>query len=126
MTKVSIKHLNNEHSDWLRSLDFYKEQIATLKDRLTEIGGKNTSKEMAVHLERFENQFCIQHTNIDQLSHDIRQYLHEASTQAEAHNGYMNSDLMSRHEALRGQFIGEEQTIHALRHEFHRFATHWM
>jgi hypothetical protein len=39
-SKISIKHVSNEHSDWLRALDFYKEELNVLKTRLTEVAGK--------------------------------------------------------------------------------------
>ncbi len=126
MDKVSNKHLNNEHRDWVRSLAFYKEQIVLLKERLTELAKQGSKEDIPIQLDHFENQFKIQQTNIDTLSHNIRSFLHHAADQAAANDGFVERDLFNEHEELRDQFIQEEKTIHELRHDFNKFASKWM
>ncbi len=58
-TQTSIKHLTNEHNDWLRGLSFYKDELQILKNRLTEIGGKNTGSEAVSMLNHYENQVTL-------------------------------------------------------------------
>jgi len=126
MSKISIKHLNNEHNDWLKSLQFYKDQVMILKGRLTELAGKYTSGDVVNQLDHFENQFNIQITNIDTISHDLKAYLHDVTLQAEGNNGYVEKELIDQHNSFRARFIEEEKFIHELRHEFNKFASHWM
>ena len=127
MEKISIAHVNNAHSDWLRALDFYKDEISILKNRLTEIAGKNTSRDVMRNVEHFENQFKLQKDNIQVLSHDIKQNVKSIKNQLQdANAGYIDGELAEQHNAFSGKFYDEEKVINELRHEFNEFAAQWM
>jgi hypothetical protein len=40
MNKISITHVSNAHNRWLRSMEFYKQEIDILKGMLAEIAGR--------------------------------------------------------------------------------------
>ncbi len=126
MSKTSITHLDNEHNDWLRALDFYKTELGILRDRLTEVAGKNTNKEVGLNAEHFENQLKIQVSNIDTLRHNINENLAQVSKQSQESAAHIEQSLIEQHEQLRDQYITEEKTLNELRHEFNRFAAKWM
>ena len=126
MKKTSIAHAGNEHSDWLRSLDFYKTEIGFLKERLTEIAGKNTGKDVEKLIEHYENQFNLQTTNIDTLRNTIDKNLEIMGEEAQNTNGYVDKELLNQYHSLRNDFYSEERVILDLRHEFNRFAAEWM
>lgn len=127
MRKVSIKHMNNAHTDWLRALDFYKEEIGILKGRLTEIAGKNTAPDVMRQVEHYENQFAIQRDNIERLAHDTRTNVGSAAAESKkSPEGYIDATLLTSHNTLEQRFRQEEKTIHELRHEFNDFAAEWM
>ncbi|MBS1773488.1 MAG: hypothetical protein JST82_11570 [Bacteroidetes bacterium] len=125
-SKVSIKHVNNEHSDWLRALDFYKSELQVLKSRLTEVAGKNTSNEVNLFAGHYENQIKLQTTNIDTLRHNINEVLSAIAEQAQDNVGYIDEKLLAAHNRLREKYIVEETVVNALRHEFNVFAAKWM
>jgi hypothetical protein len=125
--KISITHLDNKHSDWLRALSFYKQEIGVLRDRLTEIASKNTAPDTMKQVEHYENQFKIHTDNSDQLSHDIRANVSETSKQAQAAKaGYIDSDIMTQHLKLEHAFASEEKVVNELRQDFNKFAAKWM
>ena len=127
MKHISIKHLNNQYNDQLRSLDFYKNELGILRDRLTEIGGKNTGAEILKEVEHYENAFKVQINNIDELSHNIRLNIAEIAKEAqEEHAGYISEPLIRNLEDLTHDFDAEEQTISELRQSFNRFSAAWM
>ena len=127
MDKISITHVRNTHGDWLRGLEFYKQELDILKKRLTEIAGKNTGSEVAKNVEHFENQFKVQVNNIDRLRHDINLNIQSIAVQAESSKaGYIDNILLARHNALRVQYEVEEKAIRELRAEFMRFSAEWM
>jgi hypothetical protein len=127
MEKVSITHLSNAHTDWLRGLDFYKQEIKILKKRLTEIAGKNTSTEVMKDVEHFENQFEIQAENIHRLSHDIKSNVKIASVESKNSGaGYIDGYLLDQHQELGQRYITEEKTLNELRHSFNEFASWWL
>lgn len=127
MDKISIKHVRNTHSDWLRGLEFYKQEIEILRKRLTEIAGKNTVAEVLKQVEHFENLFKIEVNNIDRLRHDINLNIQSIAVQAEASKaGYIDNILLARHNTLRVRYEDEEKAVRELRADFMRFSAEWM
>ncbi len=126
MATISIKHLTNEHNDWLRGLDFYKQELTILKERLTEIAGKNTGSDVSSMAEHFENQFKLQVTNMDQLRHNINENLQAIAEEAQGNAGHVAEALVTTHSSLKEQYTRLEEVIIELRHDFNRFAAKWM
>jgi hypothetical protein len=127
MVKENISMMSDEHTSWLSALDFYKQELNTVKERLTEIAGKNTSKELGADIEHYENQLKVQSENIDKLSHDIHSNLAKSAAQARNSSaGYIDSALIAEHNRQKDKFLAEERVINALRQDFIRFASKWM
>lgn len=127
MERVSITHMSNAHSDWLRGLDFYKQELNILKNRLTEIAGKNTDKDVMRDVEHFENQFEIQAENIHKLKHDIKYNVKMAGREAlNSGAGYIDGFLLDQHFYLGERYETEERTVNDLRQSFNQFASAYM
>ncbi|GAA4466404.1 hypothetical protein GCM10023093_20500 [Nemorincola caseinilytica] len=125
--KVNIGHINNTHGQWLRTLGFYRTEIAILKSILTEIAGKYTDTGVMKEVEHFENQFRVQNNNIDILSHDIHANISKIAQQAQASSaGYIDGALQTEHAALGTRTDDQEKISSALVHEFRKFAERWM
>ena len=127
MHKTSITHIRNEHNDWLRSLEFYKQELNILKGRLVEIAGKNTGHGTGAVIEHYENQFEIQFTNIARLAHAISKNVHDIMVEAKQNSAhFVDVRYAEQHYKLKDMYITEEKTINELRHTFNRFAAEWM
>jgi len=127
MDKISIAHMSNAHTDWLRGLDFYKEEITILRNRLTEVAGKNTHPEVMKQVEHYENQFEIQRENIHRLTHDIKFNLKNTAKESQVSPaGYIDGALLSWHNTLGQKFETEEKTVKDLKQEFNQFAAEWL
>lgn len=119
--------MNNRHNDWLRALTFYKQELGILRERLTEIAGKNTGRDVMAQTEHYENQLKLHTEKIDKLVHDIQGNLAEtAAGLQQSSAGYIDGALLSRHDELEIAFVTEEQLIARLRSDFHVFAATWM
>src|SRR4051812_39953642 len=94
--KTSTAHVGNAQNDWLRSLNFYEQELDILRNRLTEIGGRNTAKDVAVMVDHYENQFTIQQDNIDRLKHEIRGNISAMSQQASSGAGHVDYIFVQR------------------------------
>jgi len=115
------------HSDWLRGLDFYKQELGILKGRLTEIASKNTGQETMKQVEHYENQFKVQAEQIDLLKHNINENVAEMGREVQDGNaGYIDGALAEKHDKLGQQYVEQENITNNLRHEFNRFAMEWM
>jgi hypothetical protein len=127
MHKINIANLSNAHNSWLRSLDFYKTEIAILQNELNEISEKNTSPDVRKEVEHYQNQLSIQARNIQDLSNTIRNTVSNVAIEArQSGAGYIDGMLAKEHDRNEEQFEEEEKVINDLRHQFYRFATEWM
>lgn len=126
MKEINIKHLTNLHTDALRGLDFYKQEIGILKKRMDELAADNTGREVAESIEHFQNQFLIQSNNIDELKHKIKQNIKIIESQVMTSAGFIDHESMILNADLYDQYLMEEKTINDIRHEFNRFASKWM
>ncbi len=119
--------MSNSHSDQLRALEFYKQEIGILKPRLTVIGAGNTGIDVVKQLDHFENQFQIQIDNIDHLSHDIHTNVSQIAKELQASTaGYVDKDLVLAHERLSEKFAVQEKAINEIRQEYDRFSATWL
>jgi len=126
MKEINIKHITNLHTDALRSLDFYKQEITILTKRLEELAADNTGLEVAVKVEYFQNQFLIQNNNIDELKHLMHENLNKIEAEVKDSAGFISHQSASENVELYNQYLTEEKIINGIRHEFNRFASKWM
>ncbi len=126
MKEINIKHITNLHSDALRALDFYKQDIMILRRRLEEIAADNTGHEVAVKVEYFQNQFLIQSNNIDELKHNLNQNLAKVEEQVKASAGFLDQSVAAENSEIYSQYLSLEKVINEIRHEFNSFASRWM
>lgn len=69
--KASLNTLHHQGNDWLRELEFYKEEIAILSGRLEEVISKNTHEPVTSQVEHFQNKFTVLRELVDTLKHDV-------------------------------------------------------
>ena len=114
------------HQDWLSRLEFYKEEIQILKERLQEITSKNNSLDVLVKVEHFQNQFIIQRNNIDELAHSIK--VNEAKIVQEIKNNPVAVEhrKVDNHVKEEDFMIYFEKNFSELRAEYNRFSAEWM
>lgn len=124
--KSFIYDQHQENQDWLKRLDFYKEEIQILRERLEELTRKNTDAEFLKSVEHFQNQFLIQRNHIDELSHDIR--LNEGKLVHEIlHNPVAVDHRKVENHDTEVDFMGYfEKNFATIRAEFNQMAAKWM
>lgn len=125
MKTISIKHITNLHSDSLRGLDFYAQELDILQGRLQEILADNTGEEVAEQVEHFQNQFIIQRHAIEELRGEILEN-NSMITEQVMESGGVAKKTMVENMNLHEDYLTEEKIINDLRHEFYRFASKWM
>ncbi len=127
MGKVNISHVTNLHNQWLRTLNFYKTEVAIQRGILTEIAGKNTDADMLKEVEHFENLFRVQNDNIDRIAHGIHVNIDAISRQArESQARYIDGQLLTDHTRLGHETEDEVRVMTETIHSFRTFAARWM
>lgn len=124
--KSFIYDQHQENQDWLKRLDFYKEEIQILRERLEELTRKNTDPQFLKSVEHFQNQFLIQRNHIDELAHDIRmnegKLVHEILQNPVA----VDHRKVESHNAEADFMDFFEKNFASTRAEFNKMASKWM
>jgi hypothetical protein len=125
-SEESIYKQHSENNEWASKLNFYKDEINILKDRLAEIASKNSSKEVLAEVEHFQNQFIIQRNNIDEISHTIK--MNEESLQKEIKSNPVAVDhrKVEYHINEKNAVEAFEKNFNELRTEFKAFLSKHM
>lgn len=126
MNYTSVAHCGHEHQEWIKAMDFYKDDLQLLQKRLMEIAGKNNGHDTMAEVEHFQNQFIVQRNNIDELRHSIKEHENVVAADARVHAGKMESSHSGRHAELKDQVVSFEKIFNELRHEFNIFLSKWM
>jgi hypothetical protein len=124
--KTFIYDQHTENQDWLKRLDFYKEELSILNERLVELTRKNNDSNFLKEVEHFQNQFLIQRNSIDELGHNIRANENQLIQEIK-HNPVAVDHRKVEHHDAEADFIGYfEKNFANLRAEFNQFASKWM
>lgn len=111
-----------EHAQWLGGLDYYRNEIGDLEQRLLALARGGMDHEVARQVEHFQNQCIVQRNNIDELRHAIREHVsglrHPLSESA---GGMSAIPSDAGHAALRDGYASLEKVIDGLLEEFRRF-----
>ena len=126
MSYTNASNLGVQHNEWLRKLEFYKEDLDILEKRLLEVSDKNTSTEARAGIEHFQNQFMIQRKNISELKHVIKRHTHQVFEDVKEHAGRVELIQIGDHQKIDEDVTLFEKTINELRQEFNLFLTKWM
>jgi hypothetical protein len=121
MQVTSSKQLSNEHAEWKSTLGFYKDELVIFKQRLTEVSGKNTGKEIMQLAEQFQNQFLIHGENIDTIRHDINTHLNRMAAEMQEQAGHISQEQLAVHEQLKERVRMADKLFTEMKHEFALF-----
>jgi hypothetical protein len=126
MRYTNASLLNYEHFDWLKTIDFYKDDLSVLQKRLAEVSFKNTGKEVMADVEHFQNQIIVQRNNLEELSHGIYEHIHHVVEDSRVHAGKVAEPLVEEHSQKKDEFQSLMHVIKGLRHEFNHFIAKWL
>ncbi len=99
-TEKYLQDIHKENLQWLKALDFAKDEIETYRNRLGEITQKNTKTEILAPAEQFQNQFIRHCEVIDELKHDINAEEHKIVENAKANNVATDHRKVTENDAL--------------------------
>ena len=126
MSYTSVSNIGNGHSDAMRGLNFYKEELRILELRLFEVASKNNSFEARQGIEHFQNQFVIQQNNIHDLRHKLDKHDANMAVDANMHAGHVNQVFIQEEQDILNEYRRLEKIIKELRREFNLFLSKWM
>lgn len=72
MTNKNNNQLMQEHDAWKRSLEFYKQENALLKYRLSELVDQSEGNHILQTAEYFQNEFLLKDSGLQKLSQSLQ------------------------------------------------------
>ena len=126
MNYTNVSHCGNDHSVWIKNIEFYEDDLDSLENRLLEIAEKNNGYDVMAGVEHFQNQFIVQRKNIHDLRHLIDRHSGKVASDAKSHAGRVETGLLDEHEGIKSEVESFEKVINELRHEFNKFLSRWM
>lgn len=117
---------HEENVEWSNKLDFYKDEIKILQNRLEEIAAKNNHKDVLALVEQFQNRLIIHRNTIDEIQHKVN--ISEDKLQDEITKNPVATDhrKVEYHQTEKEEIQIFEKVFNELREEFNRFVSKWM
>ena len=125
-TTDTIYNQHRENTTFMEKLFFYRDEIAIMKSRIAEIASKNSSNEVMVQVEQFQNQLIIQDNNIDMIKHDVGQSEKSLEAAINKNETAVDHRKVEDHLAAREGVNSFEKNFNELREELKRFLAKWM
>lgn len=119
--KTSLSALHHQTSDWMRELQFYKEELTLLQNRLGEVAAKNTAAEVMAQVEHFQNKFILLNEQADVLKHDVNAVNEKVQATAKELPTHLDQKYVPEHTALQTRVSGFAKSIADTRFELNQF-----
>lgn len=119
--QVHLTDLHNEHVEWNRRIAFYRDEVASFENRLSEIVNANSKTEVLAPLEHFQNQFIRQTEVMDVLNHDINAHETLLVNMVKENNVATDRKSTTDHTELRDRMNQFDKLFGELKDEFTKF-----
>lgn len=120
---AKLDQYRHEYLTWKRMLEYFKQENAFLKTRLSEVVDRNTDREFLALAEHFQNQFIIKDEFMDELRHDVN----EMETNVKATPGVLKTAITpdkkmeTKQNKLRNEIEYLEKNFTQLKNEFNKY-----
>lgn len=124
MVTTDIAQLSKECNAWRETLRSYRDEFGQLKNRLQDLAGRQTNRDVLLEIEHLDNQFHIQLINIHDLKQAIKHHHRRIDSEMAAQNGQLSDATTSDHENLYNDYQQLDNTLQEVKQEFSSFASH--
>ncbi len=94
---LDVSDFHFEHKQWVRELEFWKDELLTFQHRLEEVVTRWRDKDVLAQVEQFQNKFITHNQVIDISLHDVRAHEHELTELAKGNYDPNEKDFVDRH-----------------------------
>ncbi|MFT4523654.1 MAG: hypothetical protein ACI8ZN_002609 [Bacteroidia bacterium] len=122
MAEKYLSELHKTNGEWVKKLEFYRDEVKTFNNRLEELVVQNTKVEVTAQIERFQNQFIRENEVIDILVHDIHEEEVKIAAMAQANNVATDHRKAEENAGLVDRMQMFDKIFAELKAEFTRFA----
>ena len=123
MVTTEVAQLSKECNAWRETLRSHRDEFGRFKNRLQDLAGRQTHRDVLLEVEHLDNQFHIQLINIHDLKQSIKIHQRQIDAGMAANNGTIPDEVLAHHENLYDDYQQLENTLQELRTEFDHFST---
>lgn len=116
MIRPVINQLEHEYNSWKRKLEFFKQENALLKYRLSEMVDSYEGTNFLQMAEYFQNELLLKDEGLKKLTVSVQEFVNEAGEMSnqERHE----EQLIAKQKELRKKILKFEKTFLSLSNEF--------
>ena len=119
--KDSIAHQHILAEDWRRELQFFRDELVILRKRLDEVAARNTSKDIMVEVEHYENKFKVMAQDYDELIHDVGVMETSLKGAAVSKPDFINTKMVDTNGRVEALMRIVSSDFYETRHSFYEF-----
>jgi ABC-type phosphate transport system auxiliary subunit len=123
MVTTEVAQLSKECNAWRETLRSYRDEFGKHKNRLQDIAGRQTHRDVLLEVEHLDNQFHIQLINIHDLKQSIKVHQRQIDAGMAATSGTVADEILAHHENLYDDYQQLDNTLQELRQEFGHFTS---
>lgn len=119
--EILLPGLHEKISNWKSEVDFVRQDIKILRNRLAEIVERNTHRDILAQAEQFQNQFIRQMEVADELFHDLKQADKRILRQIEERPSDLEERVKTEDGHLTERMHTFNRLFHTLKNSFNQF-----
>lgn len=126
-TKVLYnENMHFEHQQWKEELDFWKDELKSFNNRLSELVTRWTDKKILEQLEHYQNEFILHGSVIEDLNETIEKHETRIAGQSKTGSVALDSQMTQQHVEFRNRIETQRHIYAELKKEFFRFLEKYM
>lgn len=126
MEKKAIFDLHTEAREWKNRLDFFRDDLMVMENRISEIETRNNAKEVLAFVEHFQNQLILQREQLDILEKEVRNFIQSIDEEVRKNPVAAEHRKKEDDGNLRERVETFERLFQELRQELLRFVAKWI
>lgn len=119
-------NMHFEHVLWKGELAFWKDELKSFNNRLSELVTRWTDKEVLKQLEHFQNEFILHGGVIEDLQESIEEHEERIAGQSIKGEDAIDVQLAKRHVEFRNKMETQREIYAELKKGFFRFLEKYM
>lgn len=119
-------NMHFEHKLWKGELDFWKDELKSFNNRLSELVTRWTNKDVLAQLEHFQNEFVIHGAVIEDLEETINEHEERIAGQSIEGEDAIDVPLAKTHVEFRKRIETQREIYSKLKKDFFSFLEKYM
>jgi len=120
------ENLHFEHQNWKSELHFWKDELRTFNNRLSELVTRYTANDVLKQLDHYQNQFALHSGLIEDLEETIEKHEARIAGQSKTEKEALDVSLAKTHLDFREKMQKQRHIYNDLKKDFFKFLGKYM